>query len=91
MSRQTIFVIVFLVLAVVVGCVIYFGFLGKGPQAQASTFAPLPGLPINLEDIVAKEELKILNDPRFGMLTDPLGLPVGKKEGGRANPFAPVP
>lgn len=91
MSRQIVLIIVFLVLAVVVGSVIYFGFLRRAPEAQTTTFAPLPGLPINLKDIVAKEDLQILDDSRFSVLVEPPGLPVGTPEGGRSNPFVPLP
>lgn len=91
MNRQTVLIIVFLALALVVGGVIYFGFLRKTPLGAARAFAPLPALPLNLEEVVAKEELEIFNDSRFSMLINPPGLPVGTGEGSRVNPFAPLP
>lgn len=84
-------VIIFLALAVVVGLVLYLGFLRQTSLIAKSIFAPLPRLPINLENVVTEAELQILDDPRFEVLNDPLGLPVGIGKGGRTNPFAPLP
>jgi hypothetical protein len=89
MNRQTLLIIIFLVIFAAVSGVLYFVFLRKTSLMAARTFAPLPALPVTLEDIVAKEELQVLNDSRFGVLIAPPGLPVGTGAGGRSNPFAP--
>lgn len=88
-KRKRTLLVVFGVLVLASGAILYFGFLGTGGSLPAGVTTPAP---IDSNTAVAGQvsdlKIKILEDDRFKKLEPPPGVPLKTETTGKSNPFS---